>query len=117
MKHVLIRLLFVCSWLFIACVQLHNVFSASIPFWYDPARDMLMGWDNLHKFTLIGPTTGIPGLFYGPYWIWMLSLGELFSKDPRIVILIVATLPYLILFPLGLYLFVRAKIFDELTAV
>ena len=117
MRRIALISLFIASWIFVTFVQFHNVLSGSIPFWYDPARDMLMGWDNLHKLTLIGPTSGIPGIFYGPHWIWLLSFGELFSKDPRIVILIVETIPYLILFPLGLYLFVRAKIFDMLTAI
>jgi hypothetical protein len=76
------------------------IFSGDISLWYDNARDLLSAWDNLSKPTLIGPTTGIPGIFYGPYWIWLLSLGLLISKDPALVIFITATLPYFIIFPL-----------------
>lgn len=115
MKKVPLILLFLTSWIFVAYWEFSKVLSGNIPFWYDPARDMLMGWDNLHKLTLIGPTSGIPGVFYGPHWIWMLSFGELFSKDPRIVTLVVQTMPYLILFPAVLFLF--AKVFDKLTVV
>ena len=74
-----------------------------IPFWYDPARDLLMARDNLLKITLIGPTSGVPGIFYGPYWIWLLSLAELMSKDPRNIAFLVQTLPYFTIFPFLLY--------------
>ncbi|KKR32339.1 MAG: hypothetical protein UT63_C0046G0004 [Candidatus Gottesmanbacteria bacterium GW2011_GWC2_39_8] len=81
-------------------IALRDIFSGSIPFWYDPARDLLLALDNLRKPTLIGPPTGIPGLFYGPYWLWLLSLILLVSRDPRFITLFVQALPYLILFPL-----------------
>lgn len=68
--------------------------------WYDPARDLLSAWSNLQKPTLIGPTSGIPGIFYGPYWIWLLSIGQILSKNPIVVTFITATLPYFILFSL-----------------
>lgn len=84
-----------------------KVFSGGFAFWYDPARDLLLGWDNLYKLTLIGPTSGIPGVFYGPYWIWLISFAQLFSKDPRVVLFIIQTLPYLILFPFILSRFSR----------
>lgn len=82
-----------------------TVFAGNFPFWYDPARDFLQGIDNLHKLTLIGPTSGIPGIFYGPYWIWLISFGLLFSHDPRVVIFIIATLPYFVILPIILYQF------------
>lgn len=71
----------------------------NLTFWYDPARDLLAAWDNLSKITLIGPTSGIPGIFYGPYWIWLLSMGLLFSKNPVVVTFITATLPYVLVLP------------------
>lgn len=94
-------------------IVLHDVFFSNINFWYDPARDFLLGLSNLEKFTLIGPTSGIPGIFYGPYWIWLISLGLLFSKDPSIVIFLILTLPYFIFFPYLLYKF--RKIFKKET--
>ena len=72
-----------------------SLMQGNISFWYDPARDLLTAWD---KFTLIGPTSGIPGIFYGAYWMWLLRFGLFFSKDPIVVILITATIPYLFLF-------------------
>lgn len=78
---------------------LQRVFWGDFAFWYDPARDMLSALANLQKPSLIGPTSGIPGVFYGPYWIWLLSFGQLFSQDPRIANFIVSTIPYLFIFP------------------
>lgn len=96
-------------------IALFTITSGNIPFWYDPARDFLMGLDNLHKPTLIGPTTGIPGIFYGPYWIWLLSLGLLFSHDPRFVVFLVLTIPYFLALPF--ILFKLSSLLDKVTAV
>jgi hypothetical protein len=82
-----------------AIVATVSLLMGYIKFWYDPARDLLSAWDSLSKPTLIGPTSGIPGIFYGPYWIWLLSIGERISKDPAIVALITATIPYFLIFP------------------
>lgn len=93
--------LFLLLSLFIpAILAFQLVASGTVILWYDSARDLLSAWDNLSKPTLIGPTSGIPGIFYGPYWIWLLSIGIAISKDPRVVTIIAATLPYIILFPL-----------------
>lgn len=84
-------------------VIIAKIWTGAFAFWYDPARDMLSAWDNLSKPTLIGPPSGIPGIFYGPYWIWLLSLAELISHDPRWVDFFVMTIPYIIIFPLLFY--------------
>lgn len=81
-------------------VSLIDILSGGIPFWFDPARDLLLAIGNLQKPSLIGPPSGIPGIFYGPYWIWLLSLGVSISKDPRFITVFVLTIPYLVLFPL-----------------
>src|SRR6266403_2890791 len=78
---------------------LNKIWTGEFALWYDPARDLLSGLANLQKPTLIGPTTGIPGVFYGPYWIWLLSLGEIISRNPRVVTIVVETIPYVLLFP------------------
>jgi hypothetical protein len=107
-------IIFVCfSFVLPFLMALQKVLTGDIAFWYDPARDFLSAWNNLDKLTLIGPTSGIPGIFYGPYWIWLLSIGLLFSKDPQVVILLVITLPYFILLPLILWS--MRKVFDILT--
>lgn len=85
----------------------------SFPFWYDPARDLLLGLDNHSKISLIGPPSGIPGIFYGPYWIWILSLALFISKDPRIIIFLVLVIPYFIGIPF--ILFKLSKYFVKLS--
>lgn len=82
----------------------------NIPWWFDPARDMLLSLGNLKKFTLIGPPTGIPGVFYGAWWIWALSLSQLISLDPRVAAFLVAFVPYVILAPLAYKKLFNAKI-------
>jgi len=44
-------------------------------FWYDQGRDALIIWDLLHyhKFFLIGPVTGIEGIFLGPFYYYLLA--------------------------------------------
>jgi hypothetical protein len=71
-----------------------------------------MAWDNLNKLSLIGPTSGIPGIFYGPHWIWLLSTGVVISKDPRLVVFLILTLPYFIILPLSILKLHRKKLVD-----
>jgi len=96
-------------------ISLVLILSINLTFWYDNARDLLAAWDNLTKFTLIGPPSGIPGIFYGPYWIWLLSFGLLFSKSPLIVTIITAIIPYFVLFPL--LWFSLNKFFDRTSLI
>ena len=44
-------------------------------FYYDQGRDALVVWDFIHKgrFFLIGPTTGIEGVFRGPWYYWLIT--------------------------------------------
>lgn len=44
-------------------------------FYYDQGRDALVIWDLWHKgkFFLIGPTTGIEGVFRGPWYYWLIA--------------------------------------------
>lgn len=44
-------------------------------FTYDQGRDLIAVKEIVvnHNFTLIGPTTGLPGVFYGPWWYYFLS--------------------------------------------
>lgn len=89
-----IFILLVCTIIAISQVAVGN-----FAFWYDPARDLLSALHNLSKPTLLGNPTGIPGVFYGPYWIWLLSFGLLINKDPRYALFVVGIIPYIILFP------------------
>lgn len=44
-------------------------------FWYDQGRDGLTIWNLIHhgKFFLIGPTTGIEGIFLGPFYYYLIT--------------------------------------------
>lgn len=44
-------------------------------FWYDQGRDAKVVWDlwQNQKFFLIGPTTGIEGIFLGPFYYYLLT--------------------------------------------
>jgi hypothetical protein len=110
-SHFLIILLAILLPLSLALVL---ILSVNLTFWNDNARDLLTAWNNLTKLTLIGPPSGIPGIFYGPYWIWLLSFGLFFSKNPLLVTILTATIPYFILFPL---LWFRFKKFFDFTSL
>ncbi len=100
-----LKIVIVLSIIYPLFLSLNNILNASIPFWFDPARDFLLALDNLSKPTLIGQPTGIPGVFYGPYWIWAISLVLKISKDPRLVAAIILLLPYFTIFPYVLFKF------------
>lgn len=106
-KKLIVTIILVLTVLFPFYISIRDVIIDSIPFWFDPARDLLLAWDNLTKITLIGPPSGIPGIFYGPYWIWFLSFGLLFSKDPRVVTAFIFTIPYFTILPYLLFRFTK----------
>lgn len=49
--------------------------SSLLGFWYDQGRDALVIWNLIHygKFFLIGPVTGIEGIFLGPFYYYLIS--------------------------------------------
>ncbi|HBP51261.1 MAG: hypothetical protein US68_C0002G0016 [Candidatus Shapirobacteria bacterium GW2011_GWE1_38_10] len=51
--------------------------SSLLPFYYDQGRDAKMAADiiSLKNFPAIGPTTGIDGLFLGPFWYYLITPG------------------------------------------
>ena len=44
-------------------------------FYYDQGRDALVIWNLIysHKFFLIGPTTGLAGVFRGPFYYYLIA--------------------------------------------
>jgi hypothetical protein len=80
-------------------ISLWELSIGSFPFWSDPARDFLQAWNNHTKLSLLGPISGIPGIFYGPYWIWALSLVLRVSRDPRFAVFVLFFLPYFVAIP------------------
>src|SRR3989344_7601169 len=77
----LLIILAIGSWL-----RLSGILSNSFAFTYDVGRDMLAVENILvnHKVPLIGQTTGIEGIFYGPWWYFILSIPFfIFSGNPH----------------------------------
>lgn len=109
------KLIIVLSWGIPFFMVVRNILIGNIPFWFDNARDMLLALDNLQKPTLIGTATGMPGIFYGPYWIWLLSIGAFISKNPRVVDFVAGVIPYFVVFPYILFKF--SKLFGTHTMV
>lgn len=77
----LLMILIIGSWL-----RLSGIISNSFAFTYDVGRDMLAVESIVfnHKITLIGQTTGVGGIFYGPWWYLILSVPFfIFSGNPQ----------------------------------
>src|SRR3989344_8772759 len=64
-------------WIFLAALPRRLIFPLNglFAFNYDQGRDFLavskIIWEK--DFTLIGQTTGLPGIFYGPWWYYFLT--------------------------------------------
>src|SRR5260221_1233617 len=79
-------------WILLVCIvgvggflRLQGTFTHSFAFTYDVGRDMLALSDIVkpHKMPLIGFTTGLPGVFYGPWWYVILLIPYILSRgDP-----------------------------------
>lgn len=56
-------------------LRIGGVFTNSFAYTYDVGRDMLQVSQIVatHKIPLIGQTTGLGGLFYGPWWYYILT--------------------------------------------
>ncbi|MFC1790563.1 hypothetical protein ACFLZP_03710 [Patescibacteria group bacterium] len=65
--------------LFVICLlglgmKYFQVWQSSVPFTYDQGRDLLdvrKMWLSKRP-SLIGPTTSLHGVFYGPFWYWLI---------------------------------------------
>ncbi|MEK9147277.1 MAG: hypothetical protein AAB639_03705 [Patescibacteria group bacterium] len=56
-------------------LRLRGVVSGTFGFTHDQGRDLLAAWSISHGDpTLIGPTTGLAGVFHGPLWYWLLAI-------------------------------------------
>jgi len=61
--------------LFLA-VRIPSLLSHYVAYTYDQGRDFIAGASivTTHHIPFIGPTTGINGLFHGPWWYYLLTL-------------------------------------------
>ncbi len=69
-----------------AYLRFSGIFTNSFAFTYDVGRDLLVVWNivYLHKVPLIGATTGLQGIFYGPWWYYFLTpFFVIFSGNPE----------------------------------
>ncbi|OGY09730.1 MAG: hypothetical protein A2782_02735 [Candidatus Blackburnbacteria bacterium RIFCSPHIGHO2_01_FULL_43_15b] len=75
-------------------------------FYYDQGRDAQVIWDFLHrgKLFLIGPTTGIEGIFRGPWYYWLITpfywLGRGDPVWPAVFLALTTVLALFVLFHL-----------------
>ena len=73
-------------------------------FHYDQGRDALVIWDliNKHKFFLIGPTTGIAGVFRGPFYYYLIAPLYFFGQGnpvwPAVFLAIISMLAVLLMY-------------------
>lgn len=78
-----------------AWLRMSGIFANSFAFTYDVGRDLLKLREIVidHNLTLIGPTTGLGGLFYGPWWYYILVLPFIVSSgNPQSIALFIALL-------------------------
>jgi 4-amino-4-deoxy-L-arabinose transferase-like glycosyltransferase len=69
LHYLLLSFILLCS-LFFRVYRMGDL----LGFYFDQGRDALVIWDFIHshKFFLIGPTTGIEGIFLGPFYYYLL---------------------------------------------
>ncbi len=75
--------------------------SEFLGFWYDQGRDAKIVWSAIHnqKLFLIGPTTGIEGIFLGPFYYYLLLPLYWFGKgDPQIPAMSFAVINVIVIF-------------------
>jgi 4-amino-4-deoxy-L-arabinose transferase-like glycosyltransferase len=62
-------------------LRIYNI-NNTLGFYYDQGRDALEIWDLWHKFDLflIGPTTGIAGIFRAPFYYYLIAPFYLIGK-------------------------------------
>lgn len=75
-------------------IRFWGIYHGSFAFTFDVGRDLLAVKKILDgKPTLIGSTTGIPGVFYGPWWYYLLTLFFLVSGgNPALIAAVIALL-------------------------
>lgn len=64
-----------------AFLRFWGTIHGSFAFTYDVGRDLLavQKMVEIKRFSLLGPTMGVEGLFYGPWWYWFLAVPFILS--------------------------------------
>jgi 4-amino-4-deoxy-L-arabinose transferase-like glycosyltransferase len=97
-------------------VRIYRV-SQILGFYFDQGRDALVIWDLIHshKFFLIGPTTGLAGIFRGPYYYYLIAPFYFLGRGNPIfpsVFLALTTI-----FAIYLMFLIASKIADRTTGI
>jgi 4-amino-4-deoxy-L-arabinose transferase-like glycosyltransferase len=94
-----------------AFVRLYKI-DKLLGFWYDQGRDALVIWDLLHykKFFLIGPTTGIEGIFKGPLYYYLITPFYWLGKGSPVMV--AAFLSWLSVAAIFLIYYLASKIYN-----
>lgn len=85
----LFLILLIGSWL-----RISGILTNSFAFTYDVGRDLLAVQQIVenYKIPLIGQTTGLAGVFYGPWWYYILAIPYILSSgNPQFVAMFIAT--------------------------
>lgn len=67
--------------IFALLLRLPQILTDQIPFTFDVGRDMIWAQNLIlfKDFFLIGPWTALSGIFFGPLWWYLLSVGYIFT--------------------------------------
>ena len=78
MKHKIILVSILVSAFFLRVYRTQDF----LGFWYDQGRDAKVVWDLIHKqkLFLVGPTTGIEGIFLGPFYYYLITPAYLLGQ-------------------------------------
>lgn len=82
-------------------LRIEGILTNSFAFTYDVGRDLLAVRKIVVDYNLafIGPTTGLPGLFYGPWWYYILTIPFIITRgDPQGIVLFIALLGIVCIF-------------------
>lgn len=98
--NLLVLIILLCAFV----VRIYRI-EALLDFHYDQGRDAKIIWDLWHngKLFLIGPTTGLDGIFLGPFYYYLIAIPYYLSAgNPVIVSIFLSFLVTLSLFVLYL---------------
>ena len=92
-KNILVYVLLVLLILVGAWFRIPGILEEAFSFTYDVGRDLLAVESMVrgYKISLLGPTTGLEGLFYGPWWYYFLAIPFILTNgDPKGIALFIA---------------------------
>jgi len=110
MKHKIILVLILVSAFFLRTYRTQDF----LGFWYDQGRDARVVWNLIHnqKLFLVGPTTGIEGIFLGPFYYYFITpayfLGQGNPVFPSVFLAGLNVLAIYFLYRIGLEFFSQA---------